>query len=537
MWLHPFEDTYLHSQFENGTVVGGRIGYVKAFAVVAIFILFIASINYTNLATARASIRAPEIGICKTIGARKGSLIAQFMTESILMTQFAALFAASMIQLLIPKFNELTGKQLSFDITDLPVIAAFVATCLGTGILGGVYPALYLSRFNPVRVMGGSYKHRPGAGRLRQGLVVFQFGCSILLIIGTLSVYDQLTYIRSKNLGLERENLLYVRLEGEVKGQYGAFKSELLDHPEFLSVTRSNQNPLSVGNSTSDPAWEGKAPDAIYEISIIRAGFDFVETMKMSVLAGRSFAAERDGTSSDDMSFIINQKMVEIMETDEPVGQQIQFWGDTGTVIGVVQDFHSGSMHSAIRPLIIRLDQSEANRLDARIAAGKEQEAIATLERLYDRYNPSYPFSYSFVDDDFEGMYQNEAVLAELAGYSAILAGFISCLGLFGLASFTAVQRTKEIGIRKTLGATATNLVALLSRDFIKLVAVAFVVVVPLAHHFVNGWLDDFHYRTDLGLGPFALAGGLGLVIAWLTVGSQALRAALANPVDSLRSE
>lgn len=537
LWLLPYEDIYLNSQFENGVIVGGRIEYVRIFAIVALFILVIAGINYTNLATARSSLRAQEIGVRKAVGANKGALIRQFMGESILLTTFAAILAAILIQLLIPKFNALTDKELSFDFSSLEMLGAFCGISLLTGLIGGFYPAFYLSGFHPVRVLRGTHKHRPGTGRMRQGLVVFQFGWSILMIIGTLTVYNQLTYIQTKNLGLERENLVQLRLEGETREKFDTFRQELLTHPEFLHVTRSNQNPLSVGSSTSDPKWEGKAEDAVYEISIIKAGFDFAETMKLNIVQGRTFHPDRDITVSDNMSFMINRKMAAIMGTDEPVGKQLRFWGDTGTIVGLVQDFHISSLYNPIAPLIIRLEPTEAWRLYARIAAGKEKEAIEILTDLHGTFNPNFPMTHQFVTEDFDRMYRSEAVLGELATLFAGLAGFISCLGLFGLASFTAVQRTKEIGIRKTLGASVVHLTGLLSRDFVKLVALAFVIAVPVAYTYLNEWLNEFEYRVDLGWSVFAVAGILAVVIAWVTVSSQAIRVARANPTESLRSE
>ena len=537
LFLQPFEEAYLHSQFENGIVAGGRIDYVRIFTIVAIFIIVIATINYMNLATARASLRAKEIGIRKVVGARRGTLIGQFMGESILLTGLAAVIALVLVQLLIPIFDGLTGKQLALDFNSLRIIGAFAGICLLTGIIGGIYPAIYLASFNPIGVLRGTCNHRSSGGRIRQGLVVFQFGCSIFLMIATFTVYGQLRFMKNKNLGFERENLLRTTLEGGIVDKFAAVKLRLLAYPQFLSVSRSNQNPLSVGQSTSDPTWDGKPPEAIFDVKIINAGFDFVETLKLRLLKGRAFSPDRDRINGNEPSYIVNQRMVDIMQTDEPVGKHIAFWGDTGTIVGVVEDFHISSMHNSIDPLILRLDPPSAGYLYTRIAAGKEREAIEVLRRVHSEFNPGYPLGYKFVNEDFLWLYRNEETICELAAYFSALAGFISCLGLFGLASFAALQRSKEFAVRKVLGATGANLLGILSRDFIILVGIAFVLAVPVAYFALNGWLNQFAYRVGLGWIPFAVAGGLAMLIAWFAVISQAVRVVFANPTDSIRSE
>ena len=321
--------------------------------------------------------------------------------------------------------------------------------------------------------------------------------------------------------------------------QFDAFKNSLEVHPQFLGITRSSQSPLSVGHSTSDPTWDGKPVDTTYDTRIIKAGFDFVETMGVELLKGRGFSQGLDKVGGTKPSYIVNQQMAEIMQTDDPVGGQVRFWGKEGTIVGLVRDFHISSMYRPIAPLIIILSplDTDTQRMYARIAVGKEGEAIKVLERLYDEFNPGYPFDYRFVDEDFDRMYRREGTLAKLAAYFAVLAGFISCIGLLGLASFTAVQRTKEIGIRKALGATVANLTGLLSRDFMRLVGIAILLAVPIAHFVLNGWLDEFAYRVDMGWILYVVAGGIAVMVSWLAVGSQAVKVAMSNPVNSLRSE
>jgi putative ABC transport system permease protein len=537
LWLHPLEDLYLYSQYQNGVVTGGRIDYVRIFAVVSLLILLIAGINYTNLATARSATRAQEIGVRKAVGANRATLIGQFMGESFLLTLGAGVVAIGLILIAIPYFNDVVRKELSFSLLDIPALSAFVGVCLLGGLCGGAYPALYLAGFHPIHALRGSHKHKPGAGRFRQALVVFQFSWSIVLIVGTMTVYNQLSYIQTRNIGLERENLLHLDMQGETKKKYQAIKTELLKHPEFLSVSRSNQNPLNVGNSTWGPKWEGKDPETQYTINIIKAGFDYEETLGLNIVAGRPFSADRDVEDKENMSFLINEEMARTMGFPDPIGQVIKFWGNTGKVVGVVQDFHINSMRRAIGPLIIRLDTQDAWRLDARIAAGKEERAVEVLKEVHALFSPDFPMNYRFVSEDFNRMYRKESVLVTLATTFAALAGFISCLGLYGLASFAAAQRTKEIGIRKILGAPMLHLIGVLSKDFLSVVIIAFLISVPAAYYYLSDWLSGFESRIELSWTVFAFGGLLALSIAWLTISTQAIRVARTDPVDTLRAE
>ena len=534
VFLQPYLDIHLYSDFKEGKLVGGRIEYVQIFTVVALFILLIASINFMNLATARSAQRAREIGVRKAIGANQRTLIGQFMCESLLLTLFASILAFGMVILLLPIFNEVINQNLKINFLDPQILLAFPGIALVTGLVAGSYPAFYLSGFNPVRILRGTFQHRSSAGRLRQGLVIFQFGLSILLIIGTITVYRQITYIRNKNLGLDRENVVYLNLEGPIRKQFNAFKQELMQQPGIVSVTTSSQNPLSVGNSTTDPKWEGKDPETQILFHIINANYDFVETMKMNVLSGRAFSK---AFATDSVNYIVNQQMARVMAMEDPVGQNLKFWSREGKIIGMVEDFHFRSLYTSVEPLIVRMDPGNTRSVYIRIAAGKTTEAIAGLETVFKKFNPGYPFEHSFLDERFERMYRSEMVMGSLATYFALLAVFISCLGLFGLASFTAEQRTKEIGIRKVLGASLANLVVLLSRDFIRLVVVAFTLSTPLAYYFMNGWLNDFAYHIHLDWSVFVVAGLSALFIAWLTVSYQAMKVASANPVESLRYE
>lgn len=534
LFLQPYEDMHLYSTYRDGKLVGGRIDYVRTFGIVAVFILLIACINFMNLATARSAKRAREIGVRKAIGATRRSMTWQFLGESVFISLVALIVAVGLVVVLLPLFNDLTGKTVTMAALATRYGLFFLTIALGTGLLAGSYPALYLASFDVAQVLKGTMKASPSASRFRQVLVVFQFAMSILLIIGTMTVYQQIDFIRTKNLGMDRDNLVYVTLEGGIEEQYDAFRQQLAQQPGIKGITTSSQNPLSVGNSTTDPSWDGKDPEDNTLFHVINADYDFVETMQMRVVQGRGFSRE---FATDSVGYIINQETARVMGMENPVGQSLSFWGDEGHVVGVVEDFHFDTFYSPIEPLIIRHQPEDTWMLFVRTEAGRTDEALAGLELVYKQFNPSFPFEYTFLDDQFERFYRSELLLGKLASIFAFMAVFISCLGLFGLASFMAEQRTKEIGIRKVLGASVSGIVVLLSQDFTKLVIAAFLLAAPIAYYFMTDWLSAFEYRIEIGLGVFFLAGILSLVIAWFTVGYQSFRAAIANPVQSLRSE
>jgi len=533
-FIYPFASRYLHGEWENAVQVGGRIEYIRIFALVAVFILLIASINFMNLATARSAQRAREIGVRKTIGATRGSLAMQFMGESVIKALIAFLVAVGLVAALLGSFNSFTQKSISMMDLGLPVWLMFGGAALLTGLLAGTYPAAYLSGFS---VTGVFSRRTAAAGRgsgLRKGLVVLQFGMSIILIIGTITIYRQLDYIRSKDLGLDRENVAMFRLEGGVEEQYDAFKGEALQIDGIQSVTTSSNNPLQIGNDTIGVEWDGKDPDNNTLFWNSAVGYDFTETMGINIAGGRAFS---EAFGSDSSNYLINWRAAEAMGMDDPVGRQISFWEVPGTIIGVMDDFHMGSMYNPIRPVIFRLRPEQTNAVYLRIDGARTREALAGLEELYARFNPEYPLNVRFMDEEFEESYRSEVVLGTLANVFAFVAIFIACLGLFGLASYTAEQRTKEIGIRKVLGASVPHVVGLMSREFLILVGAAFLLGAPVAYYAMNSWLSEFEYHTQLGVGVLIGAGILTLAIAWLTVGYQSVRAAVANPVDSLRSE
>ena len=534
LFLHPYTDRYLYSNFENGVVDGGRIEYVHMFSLVAVFILVIACINFMNLATARSAKRAKEVGVRKVVGAGQRLLVGQFIGEAVLIALMAMGLAAGIVLSLLPTFNSLTEKKIALSLGDPAVGLTLLGLTVFTGLLSGSYPALFLSSLQPVRVLKGTLKFSSGAVLFRKGLVVFQFAMSILLIVGTVVVFRQVQYIKSKNLGLDRENLVYLPLEGDLRKSFEPFKQELLAAPGIKTVSMASGNAMAVGSSTIGVKWKGKDPNDKILFSQMAVGYDFLEAMGIELKEGRTFSK---AFTTDTSNYIINEEAARRIGLNPIVGQDLNFWGKDGKIVGVMKNFHTQSLHAPIDPLIIRLRPQEAYMVLVRAEAGKTTQALSSLERVARKYNPAYPFEYDFADQEFERQYKSETVIGELAKYFAFLAIFISCLGLFGLSAFTAEQRTKEMGIRKVLGASVTSIVTLLSKDFLKLVALAFVIAAPLAWYAVNQWLRNFEYKVPVGWTTFALAGGLALLIALLTVSFQSIKAALTNPVKSLRSE
>ena len=539
IFLQSFEDVYLHSTYKDGKLAGGRIEYIRIFTVVAVFLLLIACINFMNLATARSAQRAREIGVRKVIGAQKRSLVTQFMIEAMTMSIIAFIVASAFVVVLLPFFNNLTGKAFTIGKLDSTFLLGVLGISLLVGLVSGSYPALYLSSFKPVTVLRGTFRKRTGSVvSFRQSLVVFQFALSVVLIVSTIAVYLQLNYIRTKNLGMDRENLLFVPREGTLMDKYETVAQELRLQPGIASVTASGQNPLEVRNNTLSVEWQGKDPNNRQLFYIINAHHDFAQTMQMEFVAGRDFS--RDFT--DSMSYIINEETAKMISPDKAnfqdvVGKTLGVYGDNGPIVGVVKNFTMNSLYSPIEPVAIRFDLGWAENMYIRTKPGATEEAIASLETIYKKINPGYPLNYTFLDQQFEKTYRSEQVMGKLANIFAVIALFISCLGLFGLTSFTVAQRTKELGVRKVLGASVAGIVVMLSRDFLKLVVAGFVIAVPITYYVMNQWLANFADRVDIGAGVYLLAGLSAIVIALLTVSWQSIRAAVANPVDCLRSE
>jgi putative ABC transport system permease protein len=532
--LQPMKDVYLYAEYENGKAVGGKIEYVRIFALVALFILLIACVNFMNLATARSAMRAKEIGVRKVVGALRSSLIGQFMSESVLTSLLAVFVALVFVSLALPVFNTVFVKQIVLNLADPMLWLGVLVLVLITGFISGSYPALFLSALQPIRILKGTLKFGMGAVLFRRTLVVFQFTLSIFLIIGMLAVAHQMNYIRTKNLGLDRENVIYVPLESETYNRMEAFRQELIRTPSIASASVTMSLPMNIQASSGDLTWPGKKPEQNSNASTMSVGYDFIKTMNIQLVAGRDFSSAR---KADSTSYIINEAAAKMMGMKDPVGKQVGFWMGKGPIIGLMKDFHLQSLHSPITPLILTLIPGNTSYLMVRTEKGKTTEAIDELEQTTRKFNPNYPFEYHFLDEAYEKMYRSEQQVNTLINYFGALAILISCLGLFALAAFTAEQRMKEIGVRKVLGASVGSLVSLISRDFLKLVLVALVLASPLAWWAVSQWLDTFQYRVELSWWLFAMAGALAGLIAFLTVSYQSVKAALTNPVTSLRSE
>jgi putative ABC transport system permease protein len=533
--MQQYSQAYLHGNFENGKFTGGRIEYVHLFSIVAVFILLIACINFMNLATASSVKRAKEIGVRKVVGALRGALIKQFITESLLLTSLAVAISLIMLIVLLPFFNQITHKQIELPFNQSTFWLKLLLVTIITGLVSGSYPALFLSSFNPIKVLKGSLKTGAGTTFFRKGLVVFQFVLSVVLIIGTIIISRQVNYIQSINLGYNRENLVYVPLEGDLIKNYEIFKNEALKMPGISSVTRISSSITDVKQWTSDVKWDGKDPNLNVSFSDAAVGYDFIKTMKLQMVDGRDFSKD---FGTDTTGFVINEAALKRLGYTNPVGKPLSLWNRKGPIVGVVKNFHFNSLHEEIKPLIIYYSGQYADaNIAVRSMPGQTKQALASLQTLTRQLNPNFSFTYVFSDDEYNKLYNNEQIIGSLSNSFAFLAIFISCLGLVGLTMFTAEQRVKEIGIRKVLGAGVGSLFSLLSSEFFALVGTAFLIASPIAWIAMNKWLQNYAYHTKIEWWIFAVAGLISMLITVLTVGFQMFKAALVNPIKSLRSE
>lgn len=550
--LQPYGDQYLVTNFVEGRPDGGRIEYVKIFTGVAIFILVIACVNFMNLATARSVKRAKEVGVRKVIGSSRAYLIGQFFGESLLLSFFSLLISILLTWLLLPAFNDFTGKQIEIPFGRPDTWIAVISLALVTGLVAGSYPAIFMSAMKPVRVLKGVVSFTRNAIWVRRGMAVFQFSLSILLLIATLVMSQQTSFMQNVNLGYDKENLLYLQTEGTLTKFEGyiAFKRAAEQMPGVLLVDKSSEAPHKMSflvdqddgvretNDLNDSAikWEGQEKGEKVGFKPTSVGFDFLNIMNLDVVEGRGFSRDHATDSAD--AFMINEQAVKEMGMKDPIGKWVSAWNKKGHIIGVLKNYNTNSLHERIRPIIIDVKEYEYFGIVLiRTEAGKTKEAIASLEKVYKQLNPDYPFSFRFVDDDTNKMYQSENTVTRLSNVFAVLAITISCLGLLGLIMFSAEQRTKEIGIRKAMGATVASIVGLLSKDFVKIVAISFVVAAPVSAWLMSEWLSGFAYKIELSWWIFAGAGIAALLIALFTISFQAVQSARANPVDSLRSE
>ena len=534
LFIRPFADNYLYNHFENGKVTGGRIDYVKLFSLIAVFILVIACINFMNLSTARASRRLKEVGIKKVMGAQRSTLIMQYLAESMLLTFIALFLSLAVVELLLPQFNTLVGKELSLRFTGTLILSMLCITVI-TGLLAGSYPALYLSGLKPVLALKGKLNLTSGALWTRQGLVVFQFALSVVLIVAVLVVYKQIAYVQSKNQGYHKENVLYFETEGALQHRVPFILAQVKRIPGVVNASSIDRELLGDLSFTfGDFNWEGRDPKEVIKFQRAHVNADLIETLGIEMAEGRSFSAQY---GSDTSKVIINEAGIKVMRIKNPIGKIFSVWGKELQIIGVIKDFHFESLHEPVRPMFLKYAPLRTNRIMVKASAGEAGAVIKGLQQFYATYNPGFPFQYRFLDQDFQAQYEAENRVALLSRYFAMLAITISCLGLFGLATFTAEKRAKEIGIRKVLGASGLHVIYTLSKDFTKPVIIAILFALPLSYVLTKSWLDSFAYRIELQLWYFVAAGLLAFIFSLITVFFQALKAARTNPIQSIRAE
>jgi len=535
VFAYKYSNNYLYGSFVNGKPSGGRIEYVRLFSIIAAFILIIACINFMNLSTAKALKRLKEVGIKKVVGASRRQLVFQFITESMLLSFFSLLLAAIIVTLILPAFNRLTDKYIMLHPGKDLMTAAVIIT-LVTGIVSGSYPAFYLSGFRPVMVLKGKLNTSMGELFARKGLVVFQFTLSMIFIIAVLVVFKQMRYIQSGRLGYNKDNVLVFNSDGKLLGSQENFVAALQRLPGVVSATGTTHNLVGHNFATGGMKWEGMAPDQKLMVEVASIGHDFCRTMGISMAAGKDFSSDFKG----EPSILLNQAAVDAMGLRNPVGSMVTFFGEHRRIVGVIQNFHFESFHETIQPMVFLPDASDSGtnyKILARIQAGRETEAIARIRYLYEEWNKGFVFDYRWLDAAFQQQYRSEKNVESLSKYFAGLAILISCLGLFGLAAFTAQRRQKEIGIRKVVGASARQIAVMLSMGFLKLVCIALLIALPVAWWIMNEWLHSFAYRVDMGPGIFLIAGAAVILITLCTISIQSIRAAVANPVKNLKAE
>ncbi|MBL7763674.1 MAG: FtsX-like permease family protein, partial [Chitinophagaceae bacterium] len=535
IFFEPLKDVYLRST-RNGSKTG-NINNVYIFSIIAIFILVIACINFVNLTTARSSERAKEVGIRKVAGALKSQLTKQFIGDSLLLCFIAFLLSVGLAALLLPSFNHLAGKTISEGIfSNWKNVTILFIAAMAIGLLAGVYPALVLSSFKPVTVLKGRFATGTRGILLRKGLVVAQFTISIALITGTIIVYNQMKYMRNQDLGFSKDQMLVIDTQGDKAKD--ALKQAVTSVPGVKSVSLTGSVPGGNNPGAYSEIENIKGDLQIANLDVYFVDFDYIPQFKMKMLAGRPFSKEFATDTTQAM--VLNEAAVKLLGYSSPqqaIGKRFKQWGREGKIIGVVKDFHFRSLQTVIKPLSMRIEPEGCSLLAVNISANNAKSTIAAIENKWKTMVPTRPFSYFFLDEFFDRQYRAEERFGKLFLNFAILAILISCLGLLGLASYSTMQRTKEIGIRKVMGASVSNIVNLLSKDFLKLVLLSFAIATPLAAYFMYKWLQDFAYKTNMDWWIFAVSGIIAVFIALFTVSFQAIKAAITNPVKSLRTE
>jgi putative ABC transport system permease protein len=533
VFVAKYADNYLHGKYVNGVQEGGRIEYVRLFSIIAICVLVIAFIIFVNLSTAKASERMNEIGIKKTLGATRYTLIRQFLGESILLCFISLFVAVLLVVIVYPEFRFLTGMQ--FILVWNPwLITSVLVIILLTGVIAGIYPALYLSGFTPVVVLRGKWL-RPGAGlSIRKALVLFQFAASVVFIVVVMIVYNQVKFVLSKSPGYEKDNIIYFEMQGQVAQNPDVFLSELKKIPGVLQAS-TIQNTIVVPWETPRPGvyWEGKNADDKLKFAQMPVSYDAIETLGIKMVTGRSFSRKFADTSA----IILNETAVSAMGLTNPIGKTMTIWGKQKTIVGIAKDFHFNSFHEKIMPFIFKLDPGGCMMMMIRVAGEHQQSALEAIKTSYRELNPGNYFDYRFLDEDYQQQYASEKLVATLCKYFAGLTILISCLGLFGLTVFAVEQRIKEIGIRRTLGASRIAIVHLLSVDFAKIIGISILIGLPVSYIVMKRWLNEFAYRIELDPTYFLVGGLITFLIAALTIGIQSVRASMTKPVDCLKNQ
>jgi putative ABC transport system permease protein len=536
LFLQPMSKWHLYSEFKEGVNTGGAIKYVNMFAIIGIFVLLLACINFMNLSTAKSEKRAKEVGIRKTIGSLRKQLILQFFSESLLTAALAFALSILLAWLTLPFFNEVSNKQMIILWDNSFFWLTGIAFIIATAFIAGSYPAFYLSSFRPVKVLKGTFKAGRYAALPRKVLVVLQFTVSVALIIGTIIVYRQIQFAKDRPVGYSRANLISISTgDSSVHAHFDAVKDELFQTGTITSIAESESPATGIWNSTSGFSWPAKDPNLSTDFGVVSASYDYGKTIGWQIKEGRGFSKD---FATDSSAVVLNEAAAHYMNLKHPVGETVTWWGKPLKVIGVIENMVMESPYDEAKPIIYTSLSYPGNlaivKLNPDVSA---KNALSKIEPVFKKFNPDQPFEYKFVDDEYAKKFGDEERIGELAGFFAILAVVISCLGLFGLTSFVAEQRRKEIGVRKVLGASVLSVWNLLSKDFVMLVIISFLIAVPVSYYFMHEWLQNYTYRTQISWWIFAAAGAGALVITLCTVSFQAIKAAVANPVKSLRTE
>lgn len=533
LWLQKYEDAYLNHNYENGKAVGGKIIYVQIMQAVAIFILLIACINYMNLTTARASRRAKEIGVRKVMGALQGSISHQFYIEALMYAIVAVGISLIAAYLLLPSYNTLVDKQLGLNLLQTNHILYIVLLILVIGILSGSYPAQRLSRLTLLGAMKKLTKKERNGISVRRSLVVLQVAISFMLLFGTLVIGNQIQYILTKDTGINKENIIAIWLEGDLEGNFETYKNELSKISGVKAITAASGNPVYYGRSTSSAKWEGQNSDEPYELQIMITYDDYFKNLGLDIIKGRDFI---NRSATDSSNYIINETAAAVMGFEDPIGKELSVWGRKGNIVGLVKDYHSNSLKREIAPLILMYSPQYVSTALVTIE-GNTQEIIANIEKVNKAMNPNYIFDFEFLDDTYKQMYETELMIGKLSSIFVGISVIIAVLGLLGLAAYSTEKRTKEIGIRKVHGASVTNLLVLLSKEYATLITIAFLFAMPFSYWAMNNWLENFVYHINLGVSVFAYAGFILFAICIITVLVKAYQTTQRNPIKTLRSE